>query len=353
MNKVPLYSLPTDPDAWRAVRSPGGYEWWYFDAEDRTDDLQIVVIFFQGFVFHPGYLRRYARYLKRPTKMLPPVPADYPCVYAAVYEKGKVLAQFMRQYPSEEFAASSSTVDVRVGENVVKREEGRYRFEVDSPPWVLTGRGPKLVIDKSLKLSMTFKPELSHPPAERTFLSRAMTGADHHWIIAAPRCEVEGTINFDGRRIEFHGRGYHDHNFGTAPLGSGLKRWIWGRVLLQESAWTFHYASPRDPVLKDEPHLLLASEVGVEDIAVRDVTTNWNRTTAMGIRYPSRVQFDQRMWLTQPRVIDSTPFYLRLMYEARCDKQIGEAFCEVAQPNRLRWPVLGRMIEMSIDRGKR
>ena len=50
-------------------------------------------------------------------------------------------------------------------------------------------------------------------------------------------------------------------------------------------------------------------------------------------------------------MIDSSPFYLRIMYDASLrGTQCGRAFCEVAYPHRLRWPVLGRMIEMSIDK---
>jgi hypothetical protein len=42
---------------------------------------------------------------------------------------------------------------------------------------------------------------------------------------------------------------------------------------------------------------------------------------------------------------------LRLTYEVRgVDGREAKAFCEVAYPNRLRWPVLGRMIELSIHR---
>ena len=38
---------------------------------------------------------------------------------------------------------------------------------------------------------------------------------------------------------------------------------------------------------------------------------------------------------------------MRLIYAA---DHGGTAFCEIAYPHRLRWPVLGRMIEMSIDK---
>ncbi len=55
--------------------------------------------------------------------------------------------------------------------------------------------------------------------------------------------------------------------------------------------------------------------------------------------------------LREPRVVDASPFYLRVAYAAAVRGVPARAFCEVAYPHRLRWPVLGRMIEMSISKG--
>jgi len=78
MPKISLYRTDVaDPDASHDVRAPGGYEWWYFDAEDTANDRQIVAIFLNGFIFHPGYLRAYRRYMNRPTRFAPPLPQDY------------------------------------------------------------------------------------------------------------------------------------------------------------------------------------------------------------------------------------------------------------------------------------
>ena len=40
----------------------------------------------------------------------------------------------------------------------------------------------------------------------------------------------------------------------------------------------------------------------------------------------------------------------RVVYDAALRNVRGTAFCEVAYPHRLRCPVLGRILEMSIDR---
>jgi carotenoid 1,2-hydratase len=350
MPTIPLYACDGAADAWHRVTSPGGYEWWYFDAEDAEHDRQIVAILFQGFVFHPGYLRAYWRYRRRPTRVAPPLPAQFPCAYFVVYERGRIAHQFMTQYPSSAFVARSDAPQVAVGPNTMTPDGAALRLKLTGTPWKLTFHGPVLLEDQTLEAEFAFRPHLSAPPQQRTFLSRQLSGADHHWVIANPLCDVTGTIRCVGQAIEFRGRGYHDHNYGTAPLGAGLKRWIWGRVLFDDLACTFHFARPRDRGLADEVHLIEADATGVREVPIAAVEGDWSRRTAGLLCYPPQLRFENALWLSNGRVIDSSPFYLRLMYDARHDDRHGRAFCEIAYPHRLRWPVLGRMIEMSIDR---
>jgi carotenoid 1,2-hydratase len=368
MASIPLYDSPASPDASHAMRAPGGYEWWYFDAEDRTTDTQIVAIFLHGFVFHPGYLRAHARFLRNPTRR-PPVLADqYPCVYLCVYRKGRIAHQFMTQYRATDYHASPEQVQVRIGPNSLDTQDGGLKLSLSGTPWKLTWQGPQTLTDQTLKAELRFEPTFDHPPIERVFLSSQMTGAEHHWVIANPHCRVSGTINLIGKdqppqAIDFSGVGYHDHNYGTGPLGPGLRRWIWGRAILDEQVLTFHYAVPRNRKLKDEIHLVGTSAGGIESIDVDHVESDWAGLSNVGLRYPRNLRFQvgsirdttrgspsDGLILSNPRVIDAAPFYMRMVYDAQVDGRVTTAFCEVAYPHRLRYPILGRMIEMSIDK---
>jgi hypothetical protein len=53
--------------------------------------------------------------------------------------------------------------------------------------------------------------------------------------------------------------------------------------------------------------------------------------------------------LRQPRILDSSPFCLRLRYDAFVDGEAARAFCRIVYPYRLGWPILGRFIERSIE----
>ncbi len=355
MPSIELYDRNPLPDASHRVRAPGGYEWWYFDAEDRATDTQIVAIFLHGFVFHPGYLRAHAKFLRNPTTREPVLPDAYPCVYLCVYRGGKILHQFMSQYAAREYRADAERVSVAIGANQLLKSEDSLALSLKGRPWQLTWQGPKTHAGQSLTADLTFKPTHTHPPVERMFLSREMTGADHHWVIAHPRCDVSGTIQLSTSgaqtdEIQFNGVGYHDHNYGTGPLGPGLKRWIWGRAIIDDEVMTFHYAIPKNRRLEPEVHLIHAKADGVTALAVQQAVCDWIGWSKVGLRYPKNLAFDASLVLSNPRVIDAAPFYLRLMYDATMNGKSTTAFCEVAYPSRLRWPILGRMIEMSIDK---
>ena len=361
---VRLSSIPTlqmtstagSPDAWHHVGAPGGYEWWYFDAEDLSTGTRIVAIFLDGFVFHPEYLRRYFSYRRWPTRRQPPVAREYPCAYFAVYRGEKIVGQFMSQFPPGSLCASPDRPEVTIGPNVMKYDgAGNYQLHLEGVPWHLTWQGPKRPAGGKLSADFTFSSVLSHLPHERRFLSRAMTGAEHHWVIAAPLCEVAGTIRMTPNAgaveelIPFGGRGYHDHNYGTGPLGPGLKRWMWGRILLTDGAYTFHVAEPRDSKLPMETHWIEADAAGIHERNDQVWTMQGSRRTATGLHFPEQLQYGDLLTLFEPKILDASPFYIRLVYSTRlAGKPSIPAFCEIATPHRLRWPVLGRMIEMSI-----
>lgn len=358
MSTLELLSNASSPDAWHQVGAPGGYEWWYFDAEDFSSGTRVVAIFLDGFVFHPEYLRRYFSYLRCPTRRTPPRPCEYPCAYFAVYRDDKIVAQFMSQFPTRSLVASTDRPEVNLGPNEMKCDlADRYQLHLEGTPWQLTWQGPQRSAGGKLSADFTFSSLLPNPAHERGFLSRAMTGAEHRWVIAAPLCEVAGTIRLKSNAgaaeeiIPFRGRGYHDHNFGTGPLGPGLKRWMWGRLLLEDRVLTFHLAEPRDPTLEMETHLIEADAAGVRERMDQAWSFQGSRRTATGLIYPERVCFGDLLTLSDPKVVDATPFYIRLSYNARLSgRPVAPAFCEVAYPHRLRWPVLGRMIELSIHR---
>ena len=356
MPTIPLYTPNPVADASHRVTAPGGYEWWYFDAEDLATDTQLIAIFYEGFVFHPGYRRAYARYRRRPTRVPPPMPSDYVCTHFAVYRGGRLAHHFLTQYPATDFHAARDRLDIRVGPNHCRAgADGTLHVTLRGTPRVRTGGGPKTLRQQVLSADLAFVPTFPHPPTERRLFAREMSGADHHWVVANPLCDVTGTVRLDGGAeplsLNFRGRGYHDHNYGTAPIGPGLRRWLRGRVLTGGRAAAFHVALPSDARLPSELHLVEADEHGVREVfRERCPGVRWGRRTHSKPAYPADLALGGGLTLLAPRVIASSPFHLRLCYETKYMGEAGRAFCDVVDPRPLCWPVLGRIFQASIRR---
>jgi carotenoid 1,2-hydratase len=343
---MPIISLLTPPtlaDADHQVAAPGGYEWWRFDAEDQTGDLRMVAIFFQGFVFHPAYVRAYGKYRRRPTRNAPPLPAQFPCVYFSMYRGSEIVGQFISQYPAENVSIGADRIGVSLGSNQFSiSEDGSLQLQLNG-------------VAESRKISATFRfmPRVAHQPVEKRFFSRIWSGADHSWVIANPLCDVSGEVeisdsqNHKNSSFSMKGLGYHDHNYGTGPIGPGLKRWMCGRVLMEDHAAMFQYAQPRDANQPDDVYMVEADAFAMRELPVGRFNADWSVKSSKLLRYPAWVEAGA-MQLVNPKVIDSSPYHLRLVYDASVRGANGKAFCEVTYPHRLRWPILGRMIEKTI-----
>ena len=158
MPTLPLLTPTSVPDAWHNVTAPGGYEWWYFDAHDVANDRQIVAILLDGFVFHPGYLRAYSWYQRFPTRVSPPLPRWFRCAYFAVYEHGRIVSQFMRQFPAADFVARNDRPDVVLGSNQFHRaDDGTLNLRLRASPWKLTWRGPRQLTSQTLAGEFLFR----------------------------------------------------------------------------------------------------------------------------------------------------------------------------------------------------
>jgi hypothetical protein len=194
-------------DAWHRVTAPGGYEWWHFDAVFPANGIRLVVRFCLGGLYHAEHRRRYADYLKRPTRVAPPVPADYPSVRVVRYEGGKLIAAACYPYGAAEFRASSERLDVAIGPHRVWRgDDGTIQ----------------LVLDDIANLLL--RPRGTAVARESEITVPASAGcARHFWVLADPVCDVTGALKNDSE-CTVSGTGYHDHCYGTGPVDDETAR---------------------------------------------------------------------------------------------------------------------------------
>lgn len=331
MPTLPLYTPAAHPDAWHRVTAPGGYERWYFEAEDASGDLRLVATLQEGCDFDPAYLRRYAAYRRNPTRHRPPQPGEYPCVAFAVYQGGRALARFVSQYPPGALTASPNRPEVAIGPNEFRSKPDRsLRLRLQGPP------------SHPLSAELTLRPLSGHAPTERLFVPPALAeGADHHCILANPRCAVTGTINIGGgnstgphRVVHFDGRGYHDHHYGTAPIGQTLRRWARGTVFYPDFSYVFRVVGERSGKLPDRVDLFRSDAEGVREITEEAATAHWSRRADASFDYPAELRFGTRLRLFGPTVLEASRAVMHLSYRAAAHggRELGNAFCELSHP---------------------
>lgn len=52
--------------------------------------------------------------------------------------------------------------------------------------------------------------------------------------LCVPKCEVTGTLTYDGKTVEVHGQGYHDHQWMNISLFEAFHHWLWGRMYTEK-----------------------------------------------------------------------------------------------------------------------
>jgi carotenoid 1,2-hydratase len=206
MPTLPLYDALAHPNAWHRVTAPGGYEWWRFEANDSAG-LELRVEFFDGHPFSGAYRRAYARYRRRPTRVTPPGPRDFPAAGLVVMDKGRELYRAEIPYPAGAFSASADGSEINIGEQSMRRDR--------------TGV-IRLAMVSYVFMDLTFRPLQPGPP-ELQQIDSPQRSTTHFHVVN--RCEyaVSGSLrgleaNVGRGLINFDGRGRHDHFYGTGPI---------------------------------------------------------------------------------------------------------------------------------------
>ena len=362
MNVVPLYGpvVLAACDAKRPLTAPGGYQCWSFEAQDHTGAWHLSASFCEGFPLHPQYLRRYRAYLRRPTKVPPPQPNEYPCVIFTLYHLGRTAAQCLARFHREDSRAAIDRLDVRMGASHFSRHgDGSIHLALRGIPWGLTLLGPRPVDAQQVTANLVFRPTFAHGCLDHALASREtggeLAGFEHHWMPADALCHVQGTIRFYGhggiiesQAIPFTGLGSHERSWGTGPLAGAFRRYLRGRLLLENRSIFLHLFKPAAPGAADCVQVAAVGPGGVEWTDASAATHNWRNRTLFQVRYPSRIECGQGLTLTHPTLVAVTPLSARIHYRATSLKDSGTATCDVIYPHRAVRPVVGHLFSRAI-----
>jgi len=277
MPLVPLFDETAAPQSSHQVRAPGGYESWRIAAFDPKQDLLLYAAIHEGSPLDAAYVRAFCRYLARPTRRPPPLPQEYRCEELAVYHRGQRIAHsFTRLNSAPQPITTVSELHV-----------GQCKLSVTTLP-------PTTCLD------------------ENTFNS------SHHWLVSTPLVRVSGQLHLPQHQFPLENiLACRDHVYGSAR--PKLKQFVEGIIFFPDSAilfqatpttsWIVHAASDRLRVI-DQPLTM-------------DST--------------SSISIPDHITLTNPRIVDRSPFRQRILYEGKS----AHAFCDISYPHRLAWPLIG------------
>lgn len=181
----------------RSRTAPGSWEWWYFDGI-LDDGTSVVVQFF--------------------IKSLHTVDdaEDHPTATIRLTLPDGTRPHREAEYSVEESHLATDRCDVGVGPHRFEGDLHDYHIVVDP----IDGVGADLTVTSR---ATPFRPGTAcfgfgdHDEEEFT------------WLSAVPKADVTGTLVVDGRSRPVHGRGYHDHQWGTTSYLTLWNHWLWAR----------------------------------------------------------------------------------------------------------------------------
>ncbi|MBV9850168.1 MAG: hypothetical protein JO250_10885 [Armatimonadetes bacterium] len=318
-------------------RTPGAYEWWYFDAVADDCAWALTCIWFLGNPFSPYY-----HYAARGEAA---DPFEHNALFFALYRHGRLHAYHFTRFPRALVCADEvRPASLRFGPNSLSCDRGAYRLSLSD----------ENANRREVAAELTFCPPIPHvggvgaqhaaplPPAP----PEMGAGGNHFWLPAVPVCRVAGRItlreahNRGAETLAFSGRGYHDHNWGALPFSADIRDWYWARAAIgHDRALIVYHVNSRRPV----SHLLLfdGGRLVRHDPQAR-LGLCRHRLNAFGTLYAARLDVQSEGLVASfdlGRRLDSAPFYIRTLcrVQATVDGQMetGTGMAEYFRPRPL------------------
>jgi carotenoid 1,2-hydratase len=159
-----------------------------------------------------------------------------------IFHKDHLVGEACQEFSHSFLKASDHQSAVLLGPN-------RFNWDAhgDPPSYVVTIQAPVRGGRKLLRARLFFTPQTDTIPT----LPAPAIPSTHTWVLTAPLCHVEGTLQWcnAGGEVEkeqgFVGKGYHDHHWGSVPLDRFVKSWHWGRAFIGDKTLVYSVQTPQ------------------------------------------------------------------------------------------------------------
>jgi hypothetical protein len=183
-------------DGQRAGTERGCYEWWYFDAH-LDDGATVVVVFFTKPNVNPN------------GPFAPRVSINLTLADGRTFEK-------VLDVRPQVFNASKSGCDVRIGENRFVGDLDRYRITAS-------------IEEVSVDIELTGRVRAWRPKSGHLYFGAGGREKLFAWLPSVPHGLARVRYRIGDEEHLASGSGYHDHNWGDAPMPTLMHNWYWAR----------------------------------------------------------------------------------------------------------------------------
>ena len=184
-------------DGQRIGTESGRYEWWYFDAH-LNDGATVVVVFYTK------------------PNVSPNGPLAPRVTINITLSDGRTFDKLLDTTP-EMFSASNSTCDVKIGTNQFVGDLNRYRITA-------------AIEEISVDIELIGQVRAWRPKSGHLYFGAEAPGKLFAWLPSVPNGLASVRYRMGNEERHASGSGYHDHNWGDAPMQTLIHNWYWGRA---------------------------------------------------------------------------------------------------------------------------
>lgn len=319
--------LPTDP---QAVKTPGGFAWWYLDLVDLQGN-GLVIIWSVGLPFVPGY----AAAARAGT---PQSPGARPVTTVSAYEKGRrVYYDF--QVHSPENVDFQPVVDGhgrwKFDDNIFTTEVNddcthTLRIQLDR---AIPGTTDRLTGDVEIRGALRQGGSVEPSEPSKSTL-------DHAWSPRLLACNGVARLSTPSMHLAVHGRAYHDRNSSTLPLHElGIAKWWWGRLSLPDHDIVWYRLQPTGSDSTIREMVLLVDREGVVQEVDGPIELHGRMRGNFGLSSPRSLRFhdplSREVTIQLEHLVDDGPFYQRHIVTGTCGEHTGTGFAELVVPDKI------------------
>ncbi|ARM31398.1 carotenoid 1,2-hydratase [Prosthecochloris sp. HL-130-GSB] len=302
-----------EEDIWHDLKDPGSYEWWYFDAEDETQGISVVCIWFAGFAFSPYYMQHYMDW-RHNGRSDAPSALEYAGFSFQLYHHGREIVNFIKEGPSHLFTSNGRDIDVQF-------ERNRFHYDHATDTYILDIAFSYPARRQEVTSRLRFKARKRYSYSKEDNNNNGHV-PHHQWLLCVPYAVVSGDISLTDTRngnrsiYTLDARGYHDHNLGAMPVHEYIDKWYWGRAYSRKYDLIYYVIYFRNngyrPLAITMLHDNEQNTFSVyDDLDVTESSYTRGLFAPMHSRTLRFTKGDLHIDINQQRVLDTGPFYLR------------------------------------------